>query len=91
MTTWLVFQLRSVEKNLFSHPCALATSTPIAEQRTLKDPTAGDASILKNTVVKAIIFVPCQIIEHARQSVHRLLNWTDYTAAFFRLCEVLNL
>ncbi len=43
------------------------------------------------TFVKAIIFIPCQIINHARQTVHRLLNWTDYTPAFFRLCEVLNL
>jgi hypothetical protein len=43
------------------------------------------------TFVKAIIFVPCQIIDHARQTVHRLLNWTDYTPAFFRLCQVLNL
>jgi len=31
------------------------------------------------------IHVPCQIIRHARQTVHRLQSWTDYTPAFFRL------
>jgi outer membrane murein-binding lipoprotein Lpp len=33
----------------------------------------------------------CQILRHARKTIHRLLNWTDYTPAFFRLCAVLNL
>jgi len=43
------------------------------------------------TFVDAIIHVPCQIVHHARRTVHRLLNWTDYTPAFFRLCQVLNI
>jgi hypothetical protein len=33
----------------------------------------------------------CQILRHARKTIHRLLNWTNYTPAFFRLCAVLNL
>jgi hypothetical protein len=32
-----------------------------------------------------------KILRHARKTIHRLLNWTDYTPAFFRLCAVLNL
>ena len=43
------------------------------------------------TFQTAIIQIPCQIISHARQTIHRLLNWTDYTSAFFRLSHVLNL
>lgn len=43
------------------------------------------------TFVTAIINVPCQILNHARRTVHRLMNWTDYTPAFFRLCQVLNI
>ena len=39
----------------------------------------------------AIIHIPCQIIRHARETIHRLLSWNDYTPAFFRLCKVLNL
>lgn len=37
------------------------------------------------------IQIPCQIVRHARQTIHRLLNCTDFTPAFFRLCGVLNL
>jgi len=36
-----------------------------------------------------IIHIPCQIIRHARTVVLRLLNWTDMTPAFFRLCDSL--
>jgi hypothetical protein len=43
------------------------------------------------TFQTAIIQIPCQIIRHARQTIHRLLNWNDYTPAFFRLCKVLKL
>ena len=43
------------------------------------------------TFQTAIIHVPCQIIRHARQTIHRVMNWNDYTPAFFRLCKVLNL
>lgn len=43
------------------------------------------------TFLSVFIHVPCQIIRHARQTIHRLLSWTDYTPAFFRLCGKLNL
>ena len=36
-----------------------------------------------------MIHIPCQIIRHARTVVCRLLNWTDMTPAFFRLCDSL--
>ncbi len=38
-----------------------------------------------------IIHVPCQIIRHARTVIYRLLNWTDLTPAFFRLCDSLQM
>jgi hypothetical protein len=34
-----------------------------------------------------MIRVPSQIVHHARTVVYRLLNWTDLTPAFFRLCD----
>jgi hypothetical protein len=43
------------------------------------------------TFLSVFIHIPCQIIRHARQTIHRLLSWTDYTPAFFRLCEIMNL
>jgi len=43
------------------------------------------------TFLSVFIHVPCQIIQHARQTIHRLLSWTDYTPAFFRLCGILDL
>lgn len=43
------------------------------------------------TFLSAFIHVPCQIVRHARRTIHRLLSWTDYTPAFFRLCEKLNI
>lgn len=43
------------------------------------------------TFLDAFVHVPCQILRHARRTVHRLLNWTDYTPAFLRLCARLNL
>jgi len=41
------------------------------------------------TFLDEIIHSPCQIIRHARTVVLRLLNWTDMTPAFFRLCDSL--
>ena len=41
------------------------------------------------TFLDQMIHVPCQIIRHARKVVYRLLNWTDLTPAFFRLCDSL--
>jgi len=41
------------------------------------------------TFLDLIIHVPCQIVRHARTVIYRLLNWTDLTPAFFRLCESL--
>ena len=39
------------------------------------------------TFLDLMIHIPCQIIRHARTVVYRLLNWTDMTPAFFRLCD----
>ena len=38
-----------------------------------------------------MIRVPCQIVRHARKVIYRLLNWTDMTPAFFRLCNSLQI
>ena len=43
------------------------------------------------TFLSAFIHIPCQIVKHARRTIHRLLGWTDYTSAFFRLCRVMNI
>lgn len=43
------------------------------------------------TFLDQMIHVPCQIIRHARKVVYRLLNWTDLTPAFFRLCDSLQI
>lgn len=43
------------------------------------------------TFLDLMIHVPCQIIRHARRTVYRLLNWTDLTPAFFRLCDSLKI
>jgi hypothetical protein len=43
------------------------------------------------TFIEAFIHIPCQIIKHARATIHRMLNWTDYSPAFFKLCAVLNI
>lgn len=41
------------------------------------------------TFLDLMIHVPCQIIRHARKTVYRLLNWTEMTPAFFRMCDSL--
>lgn len=43
------------------------------------------------TFLDQMIHVPCQIVRHARKVVYRLLNWTDLTPAFFRLCDSLRI
>ena len=43
------------------------------------------------TFLDLMIHVPRQIIRHARKTVYRLLNWTDLTPAFFRLCDSLQI
>lgn len=43
------------------------------------------------TFLDQMIRVPCQIIKHARSVTFRLLNWTDLTPAFFRLCDALRI
>lgn len=43
------------------------------------------------TFLANFIHIPCQIVQHARKTIHRLLSYTDYSSAFFRLCGVLNL
>ena len=41
------------------------------------------------TFVNAVLKLPCQIVTQARQTVLRLLNWTPWLSAFFRLCDEL--
>ena len=41
------------------------------------------------TFLDQMIHVPCRMIRHARKVVYRLLNSTDLTPAFFRLCDSL--
>jgi hypothetical protein len=43
------------------------------------------------TFLDLMIHVPCQIIRHARKTIYRLLNWTDLTPVFFRLCDSLQI
>jgi len=43
------------------------------------------------TFLDLMILVPCQILRHARKTVYRLLNCTDLTPAFFRLCDSLQI
>jgi len=43
------------------------------------------------TFVNAFIKIPCQIVEQARRTVFRVLNWNPHLPTFFRLCTVLNL
>ena len=52
-----------------------------------REATADDG--VRN-VSSVFIRVPCRIIRHARQTIHRLLKWVDYTPSFFRLCGILN-
>jgi hypothetical protein len=40
------------------------------------------------TFLSVFIHIPCQIVRHARRTTHRLLSYTAYTPAFFRLCGV---
>lgn len=41
------------------------------------------------TFVNAMVKLPCQIVEQARRTVLRVLNWTPWLPVFFRLCDEL--
>jgi hypothetical protein len=41
------------------------------------------------TFVNAMVKLPCQVVQQARQTVLRVLNWTPWLATFFRLCDEL--
>ena len=43
------------------------------------------------TFLDQMIHIPCQIVQHARTVTWRLLNWTDFTPAFFRLYDSLQI
>jgi len=43
------------------------------------------------TFLDQMIHIPCQIVRHARQTIFRLLNWTDMTPVLLRLSVSLNL
>ena len=41
------------------------------------------------TFVNAMIKLPCQIVDQARRTTLRVLNWTPWLSVFFRLCDEL--
>ena len=43
------------------------------------------------TFLDQFISIPCQILQHGRRVIYRLLGYRDLTPAFFRLCGRLNL
>jgi len=90
LSNWAYMVMVSVAWNLKSWAALLIPEDP--EQKT--EHTSEKKRLLTmefKTFLSVFIHVPCQIIRHARQTIHRLLSWTDYTPAFFRLCGKLNL
>jgi hypothetical protein len=92
LSNWSYMVMTSVAWNLKAWSALLIPVSPQPKQ------AAQDRAVKKKlltmefrTFIEVFIHVPCQIVKHARRTVHRLLNWTDYSPAFFRLCEVLNL
>jgi len=90
LSNWAYMVMTSVAWNLKSWAALLIPVEP----KHRDEHQAEKKRLLKmefRTFLDVFIHVPCQIINHARRRVHRLLNWTDYTPAFFRLCAKLNL
>ena len=89
-SNWAYMVITSIAWNLKSWSALL---TPV-EPKHAEQHRAEKKRLLTmefRTFLSVFIHVPCQIIRHARQTIHRLLSWTDYTPAFFRLCGILNL
>ena len=89
-SNWAYMVITSIAWNLKSWAALL---TPV-EPKHAEQHRAEKKRLLTmefRTFLSVFIHVPCQIIRHARQTTHRLLSWTDYTPAFFRLCGILNL
>lgn len=89
-SNWAYMVITSIAWNLKSWSALLTPVAPGQEQ----EHRAEKKRLLTmefRTFLSVFIHVPCQILRHARKTIHRLLNWTDYTPAFFRLCAVLNL
>lgn len=89
-SNWAYMVITSIAWNLKSWSALLTPVAPGQEQ----EHRAEKKRLLTmefRTFLSVFIHVPCQILRHARKTIHRFLNWTDYTPAFFRLCAVLNL
>lgn len=90
LSNWAYMVMTSVAWNLKSWAALLIPIEPAHHA----EHTAEKKRLLKmefRTFLDVFVHIPCQILRHARSTVHRLLNWTDYTPAFFRLCARLNL
>jgi len=89
-SNWAYMVITSIAWNLKAWAALLTPVEPEHEQEHRAEKRRLLTMEFK-TFLSVFIHVPCQIIRHARQTIHRLLSWTDYTPAFFRLCGVLNL
>lgn len=89
-SNWAYMVMTSVAWNLKSW-AALLTPVEVGKEAEQRAEKKRLLSMEFRTFQRVFIQLPCQIVRHARQTIHRLLNWTDYTPAFFRLCTVLNL
>lgn len=89
-SNWAYMVITSIAWNLKSWSALLTPVAPGQEQEHRAEKKRLLTMEFK-TFLSVFIHVPCQILRHARKTIHRLLNWTDYTPAFFRLCAVLNL
>ena len=89
-SNWAYMVITSIAWNLKAWSALLTPIEPEHEQEHRAEKKRLLTMEFK-TFLSVFIHVPCQIIRHGRQTIHRLLNWTDYTPAFFRLCGVLNL
>ena len=90
LSNWAYMVMVSVAWNLKSWAALLVPEEP--ERKT--EHRAEKKRLLTmefKTFLSVFIHIPCQIVHHARKTIHRLLSYTDYTPAFFRLCGILNL
>ena len=90
LSNWAYMVMTSVAWNLKSWAALMIPIEPAHRD----EHVAEKKRLLKmefRTFLDVFVHIPCQIIRHARSTIHRLLNWTDYTPAFFRLCARLNL
>ncbi len=86
---WAYMVITSIAWNLKSWS-ALLTPVATGQEQAHRAEKKRLLTMEFRTFLSVFIHVPYQIIRHARKTIHRLLNRTDYTQAFFRLCAVHN-